>query len=164
MSGERVTPKLTEVESKARSASIQSGLHYKIFVDFREGEAYSGLVRIEFRLNSSENVFLDFCGDSIQSILLNGTEEDVSVLYDVPKGRISLPSESLKTGQLNIIHIKYSNRYYTDGNGIQTYADVDGSQYLYTQSEAYWGNRVMPLFDQPDLKASYKLHAVAPES
>lgn len=98
MSGERVTPKLTQIESEARAASIVSGLHYKIFVDFREGEAYSGLVRIEFRLKSTEKVFLDFCGDSIETILLNGKQEEVSALYDIPKGRITLPSASLNVG------------------------------------------------------------------
>jgi aminopeptidase N len=164
MSGERVTPKLTQIEAEARAESIQTGLLYRIFVDFREGEAYSGLIRIEFRLNNTSNVFIDYCGDKVDSIILNGTEQDAAALYDAPKGRINLPADGLNVEGLNIVHIKFANRYYNDGNGIQTYTDVDGSQYLYTQSEAYWGNRVMPLFDQPDLKGKYILHAAAPES
>ena len=162
MSGERVTPNLTQIEAEARASSIKTGLNYKIFIDFREGESYSGLIRIEFKLFNTDNVFVDYCGDAVELITLNGKEIDPASVYEIPKGRITLPKEELCVEGINTLHIKFSNRYYTDGNGIQTYTDVDGSQYLYTQSEAYWGNRVMPLFDQPDLKAKYVLHAATP--
>lgn len=41
--------------------------------------------------------------------------------------------------------------------------DSDGKQYVYTTTEPYFGNRVFPMFDQPNLKASYHLIACAPE-
>jgi aminopeptidase N len=158
MSGERPSAILTQVEAEARAASMQSNLTYKIFVDFRKGEHYSGLVRIEFRLFNKDNVFVDYTGDNVDLILLNGKVDEPKAV----NGRISLNKDFLNVEGLNILYIKFSNRYWTDGNGVQTYTDVDGSQYLYTQSEPYWGNRVMPLFDQPDLKAKYILHAASP--
>lgn len=158
MSGERPAPILTQEEAEARAASVQSNLLYRIFVDFRQGESYSGLVRIEFRLNNKDTVFVDYAGDSVDAVILNGHEDEAKAV----NGRISLNPDYLNVDGINILHIKFSNRYYTDGNGVQTYTDVDGSQYLYTQSEPYWGNRVMPLFDQPDLKAQYILHAASP--
>jgi aminopeptidase N len=158
MKGERPAPILTQEEAEARAASVKSNLLYRIFVDFRQGENYSGLVRIEFRLNNKDNVFVDYAGDSVDAVILNGNQDEAKA----ENGRINLNPDFLNVDGINILHIKFSNRYYTDGNGVQTYTDVDGSQYLYTQSEPYWGNRVMPLFDQPDLKAQYILHAASP--
>lgn len=158
MSGERPAPILTQEQAEARSASVKTNLVYRIFIDFRQGENYSGLVRIEFRINNKDNVFVDYSGDSVDTVILNGHHDEAKA----ENGRINLNPEFLNTDGINILHIKFSNRYYNDGNGIQTYTDVDNSQYLYTQSEPFWGNRVMPLFDQPDLKAQYILHAASP--
>lgn len=159
MSGVRPTPILTEEEASLRSASVESGLLYRIFINFQKGESYNGLVRIEFRLKNADNVFIDFAGDSVSSVNLNGQEGPT----ETKDGRLNLNKEHLNApGKLNILHIKFANRYYTDGCGIHTYSDVDGSQYLYTQSEPYWGNRIFPMLDQPDLKAEYILHAAAP--
>lgn len=157
--GERDTPVLTEEEATARAASIHSDIHYKIFMDFRKGKRYTGFVRIEFRIKNTDTIFLDYGGDKIDSIVLNGVEQ----IFKFEKARITLVKENLDLSGLNILNIKFRNRYFNDGNGIHTFTDVDDSQYLYTQSEPFWGNRVLPLFDQPDLKATYQLHATAPE-
>lgn len=160
MSGIRPAPVLTEEQATQRANSIETNLLYRIFIDFHKGENYNGLVRIEFRIKNTENVFIDFAGDSITKVILNGHEGST----ETKNGRLDLNAEHLNAvGKLNILHIKFANRYYTDGNGLHTYTDVDGSQYLYTQSEPYWGNRVFPMFDQPDLKAQYILHATSPE-
>ena len=39
---------------------------------------------------------------------------------------------------------------------------MDEKQYLYTQFEPYYANRVFPIFDQPDLKAKMRLDVVCP--
>ena len=56
----------------------------------------------------------------------------------------------------------YSNSYNNDGNGCVSFIDVDGKQYIYTQFEAYYANRVFACFDQPDLKAKMRLYVVSP--
>lgn len=51
-----------------------------------------------------------------------------------------------------------------DGSGCVSFTDVDQKQYLYTQFEPFFANRVFPLFDQPDLKAKMKLAVSYPQS
>ena len=58
----------------------------------------------------------------------------------------------LKSGE-NYIAVFYRTKYDNDGNGCVSFIDVDEKQYLYTQFEPYYANRVFALFDQPDLKA-----------
>ena len=164
MSGKRVTPILTEDEAIARAKSIQTNLNYRIFINLLKGEVFSGLVQIDFRLHNKDTVFLDYCGDEVNHIALNNHDLDAEASYDAQKGRITLDPAHLKgNGLLNQVRIQFKNRYYTDGNGLHTYTDEDGLQYLYTQSEPYWGNRVFPMFDQPDLKARYSLNAASPQ-
>jgi aminopeptidase N len=55
----------------------------------------------------------------------------------------------------------FTNDYYIDGCGIHSYTDIDGSQYIYTSGEPHWINRVFPVFDQPDLKATMKFTVLA---
>jgi aminopeptidase N len=40
---------------------------------------------------------------------------------------------------------------------------VDKKQYLYTQFESYFANRVLAQFDQPDLKAKMRLNIICPK-
>lgn len=67
----------------------------------------------------------------------------------------------MKVGQ-NHIGIWYRNKYNNDGSGCVSFVDVDKKQYLYTQFEPYYANRVFPLFDQPDLKAKMRLSVLTP--
>lgn len=67
----------------------------------------------------------------------------------------------LKQGE-NQVAIIYRNNYNNDGSGLVSFIDVDTKQYLYTQFEPYYANRVFPLFDQPDLKAKMRLNVICP--
>ena len=68
----------------------------------------------------------------------------------------------LKEGE-NHIAIQYRNLYDNDGSGCCSFIDVDKKQYLYTQFEPYYANRVFAQFDQPDLKAQMRLNIVYPK-
>lgn len=118
-------------------------------------------MHISFETTSTEKIFLDYCGDEILSLVVNSQEVPVNdqIWHD---GHIYLPSDHL-VAERNIVEIRFANKYYTDGNGIHTYTDIDGSQYLYIQSEPYWNNRVLPLFDQPDIKGYFSLTSLIPE-
>ena len=59
--------------------------------------------------------------------------------------------------------VEYTSEYDKDGSGCISFTDVDGKQYLYTQFEPYAANRVMPVFDQPDLKGKLTLSVACPE-
>jgi len=72
-----------------------------------------------------------------------------------------LSGTNLKEGQ-NTVAVWYRNKYDNDASGCVSFIDVDKLQYIYTQFEPYYANRVFPLFDQPDLKAKMRLSIFTP--
>lgn len=60
--------------------------------------------------------------------------------------------------------MQYDCVYDNDGNGCVSFVDVDSKQYIYTQFESYYANRVFPCFDQPDLKAKMRLGVICPSN
>lgn len=75
---------------------------------------------------------------------------------------ITLPKEFLIKG-VNNIQIQVDCLYRNDGTGLHSFTDTDGKQYLYSQGEAYFNNRVFPFFDQPDLKSYMEVELFAPK-
>ncbi|MDQ7991216.1 MAG: aminopeptidase N, partial [Propionicimonas sp.] len=56
-------------------------------------------------------------------------------------------------------------RYSRTGEGLHRFVDpVDGRVYLYTQLETADARRVYACFEQPDLKATFQLTVIAPET
>lgn len=158
---------LTQEQSILRFASFDSVVDYNIFLELNKGESYNGIVMASFKLKKTDNVFFDFCGDKLTKLKINGQLVDLSeeaVYNEIIKGcHVRLPVANLRTDVPNIVIIYFENRYFTDGNGLHSYTDVDGKQYIYTQSEPYWVNRVLPVVDQPDIKGRFTLSAITPE-
>jgi hypothetical protein len=46
--------------------------------------------------------------------------------------------------------------------GIHSNIDIDGTQYIYTQNVPHYFSKICPVFDQPDLKARWRLTVEAP--
>ena len=158
---ERLEPLLTEADAALRSESILPGLIYNIFLDFRKGESYSGYVEITFRAVKTASLFVDYGGDEVVSITLNG--QDLDPVNSRFESKINLDEAILRSdSKINVLRVHFKNRYYKDGNGLHSFIEMDGTQYLYTQSEPFYGCRVFPSFDQPDLKANFILHAATP--
>lgn len=153
--------KLSEIEASVRSQSIRSGVQYSTFFHFQKGENYSGILHATFQLTDNQNLFLDFSGTSISDLRVNGHKIDNPESH-FQNSRISIPSGHIRVGYPNTVTVKFHNQYFNDGNGIHSFTDTDGKQYLYTQSEPFFGNRVMPIFDQPDLKANITYHVASP--
>ena len=160
-SGERKTCNLFEKDAQHRASIIKQEIDYKIFLNLNKGELYDGLVHISFATASADGVFLDYCGDLVSKLLLNGNEIDPATAY--ASGKIHLPSEHIRVEGINLVEVSFANRYYNDGNGLHSFTDFDGSQYLYIQSEPFWNNRVLPMFDQPDLKGYFSLTTLIPK-
>lgn len=103
-------------------------------------------------------VYLDFRGISIANLTVNGTviQEDKGVFTN---HQINLAKSVLNAGQ-NVVTLSLLNKYRIDGVGLHSFTDgVDKLQYLYTQFEADFCHYVFPVFDQPDLKATWKFAA-----
>jgi len=85
----------------------------------------------------------------VTKLIINGKQVE-QIKYE--DGFVYLETHLLKVGKNEVVAV-YSNSYDNDGNGCVSFIDVDGKQYIYTQFEPYYANRVFILFDQPDLKA-----------
>lgn len=167
MAENRQVSNLTQAASIKRASSIEKNIDYNIFLNLNKGDHFSGIVMASFKIKNTETIFFDFCGDKITTLKINGESVDISTdeLYKgiIHDGHIYPPVDNLRTDVPNIVIFHFENRYYKDGNGLHTYTDVDGKQYIYTQAEPYWINRVIPIIDQPNLKGRYTLSAVIPE-
>jgi aminopeptidase N len=91
-------------------------------------------------------------------VVVNGTTIDKP---DYNGSTINIAKEHLCIGR-NLVVVGFASQYDSDGNGCMSYIDHAGRQYLYTQFAPYYANRVLPMFDQPDLKGTMTLNVVAP--
>ena len=158
----------TKESAEARALSIESGsIAYHTNLTLNKGESYSGIQHITFTIVNTDNVFLECICKSIESYKINNTNvellegENYLTKFVNEEFVMEIPKSMLKIGE-NTIEIAFSNEYFNDGCGIHSYTDIDGAQYVYTQCEPHWFNRVAPVFDQPDLKGTFQLTAKAP--
>ncbi|NQY49345.1 MAG: aminopeptidase N [Colwellia sp.] len=148
----------TYAEMRAKQISdVSYDLHVKID---NKSESFSGSTTLNFELieNNQNDVTIDFDEGTIKSLTVNGKQ----VNFSYEKWFITIPAAELTPGKQSII-IDYERAYSTDGSGFHRFVDPkNGEVYLYTDFEPYDANRLFPHFDQPDLKASYKIEVTAP--
>ncbi len=150
---------LYRAEAEARSARVQK-VNYELELELLEGrEIYTGRVVITFALHPNDGpLFLDFSG-GVRSVRANG--EDIEP--DHRDHRLWFTPEQLRMH--NRLVIEYENDYNATGDGVHHFVDPeDGATYVYSNFEPFSAHRLFPCFDQPDIKASYKLTVAAPES
>jgi aminopeptidase N len=152
---------LTHEAAKQRFSQFEPGpLQYTFHVKLNKGESYEGIGEAIFTLrNVDTNIFFDYTGKEVVSLTINGKKLEK---VDHDGSFVQLPKEYLVVGS-NTTVIHWRTKYDNDGNGCVSFVDVDGKQYIYTQFEPYYCNRVFPLFDQPDLKAKMVLNIIAPK-
>ncbi|MFN2483363.1 MAG: aminopeptidase N [Candidatus Limnocylindria bacterium] len=148
---------LTQVEAEERAGRL-SNASYDIAIELRAGaETYGGDVTMRFDLSGDADLFLEFRGRRIERLEINGDVADPAWRQH----RITLPGAAL--GAHNVVRMVYENAYDRTGDGFHHYVDPeDGEEYLYTNFEPYDAHRLFPCFDQPDIKADYRLTVVAP--
>ena len=106
-----------------------------------------------------EGLFLNFVGE-IHSLEINSQKVEN---FTFEKYRLDIDLSLLKEGE-NKIKILYSGDYNHNGVGLHHCIDPsDNKEYLYTQMEPYDCHRLLPCFDQPDIKAVLKLKVLAPK-
>ncbi|MEY4888672.1 MAG: aminopeptidase, partial [Actinomycetota bacterium] len=147
----------TRAEAAGRAAhlAVQS---YELTLDLTTGEeSFISETVIKFTCNKpGYDTFLDAAGKNVISATLNGQSVDTSN-YD---------GESIFIKNLaadNELVIKMNGLYSKTGEGLQRSVDpVDNEVYLYSQGETAFIRKMYPCFDQPDLKATFTLTAIAP--
>jgi aminopeptidase N len=148
----------TRAEAAARAAHLAVA-SYELTLDLTTGdETFISETTIKFTCNKpGYDTFLDAVGKNIISATLNGQVVDTSN-YD---------GESIFIKNLaadNELIIKMNGLYSKTGEGLQRSVDpVDNEVYLYSQGETAFIRKMYPCFDQPDLKATFTLTAIAPD-
>ena len=151
---------LTQQRAEARYAVLKQGsISYDFNIILESGTHYNGLSELTFTLNKIPNELpVDLKSKDISIVVINGQETPLN--YE--EGFVLLDVSKLKVGE-NHVAILYRNKYDNDGSGCCSFIDVDQKQYLYTQFESYFANRVLANFDQPDLKAKMRLNIISPQ-
>ncbi|MCC7364283.1 MAG: aminopeptidase N [Dehalococcoidia bacterium] len=148
---------LTQLEAEERAARV-SNCRYEIALDIQaNAETYHGDVTITFDLAGEGSIFLNHRGKTIHELTVNGA----AVEPDWSAYRLTLPAASLAPH--NTVRIRYENEYDHTGDGFHQFIDPeDGEEYIYSQFEPFESHRLFPNFDQPDIKATYRLAVTAP--
>jgi aminopeptidase N len=149
-------PTLTRAEAADR-ASLVDVETYHVDLDVTgDGDTFRSRTVVRFRSRAGAATFLEFEPAETVSITLNGSAVDPATIRD---GRLHLTG----LAESNELIADARMRYSIDGEGLHRYTDpADGNVYLYQHLFINNGGRVMPCFDQPDLKASWQLSVTAP--
>ncbi|MEZ0231111.1 MAG: aminopeptidase N, partial [Planctomycetota bacterium] len=152
---------LTESEAAARARRVLN-VRYALHLSLQpKAETYQGELACEFDLaEKGAPIFLDFTGQTIRSLLVNGKSVATP---DWNKHRLVLPEALLKEDENRVV-IAYENLYSHTGSGFHQFQDPeDGREYIFSDFEPFNAHQLFPCFDQPDLKATYEVAVTAPE-
>ncbi len=150
---------LTKVEALTRSRLI-TVKGYDIEIDLRavaSSPTFRTTATVTFLAEPGESSFIDAIAHSVHRVVLNGQELDPAEVFE--DSRISLPT--LKAD--NTLEIEADFLYTNSGEGLHRFVDpVDNEIYLYTQFEVPDSRRVFPVFEQPDVKATFRFTVHGP--
>ncbi|CAA9323478.1 MAG: Membrane alanine aminopeptidase N [uncultured Frankineae bacterium] len=150
-----------EAAARARLLTVQS---YDVELDLTDGQGAPGegtfRTTTVVRFSCAEpgaGSHLDLTAPAVHEVLLNGEPLDAAAVFD---------GNRLALGPLaadNEVRVVADGAYMRSGEGLHRFVDpVDGSVYLYTQFETFDAHRMYACFDQPDLKATFRLTVRAP--
>ncbi|MFC4000271.1 aminopeptidase N [Prauserella oleivorans] len=157
-------PNLTREQAKQR-AELLTVQSYDIVLDLTDGRGGPGEKTFDSRTTITfsaarpgESSWVDIVAEGVRSATLNGSPLDVSGY--VEDNGVTLPD----LAATNELVVEADCRYMNTGEGLHRFVDpVDGGVYLYTQFETADAKRMFACFDQPDLKATYRLTVIAPK-
>ncbi len=155
-----VADALDKLTADLRKARI-SNLSYDAFIDIsKSDDEIVAEVLIDFDLSdASSDLTLDFTGGSLDEVKVNGE----TITADYNGYFITLPAAHLQPGS-NDVDIAYRRPYGHDGTGLHRFEDPeDGLTYMHSYLWPYYANRLLPSFDQPNLKAKFTLRVDAPK-
>ncbi|MGO1537952.1 MAG: aminopeptidase N [Leucobacter sp.] len=148
---------LTRAEAQER-ASIVATESYEVALDLMTGsEEFRVDTTVRFSAHDGAATFIDLIAARVLSIELNGASLDPTELF--ANSRVQLPNLKRE----NTLRIISDQKYTNTGEGLHRFVDpVDGEVYLYSQFEVPDSRRVFPVFEQPDLKATFQFTVTAP--
>ena len=142
---------LTRVEAAER-AGIVATRDYDVVLDLTTGEdVFRSTTTAHFTATEGASTFIDLVAPTVHEITLNGRSLDPAEVYT--DSRIALDGLAAE----NELRVVADCAYMHTGEGLHRFTDpADDKTYLYTQFEVPDSRRVFAVFEQPDLKASFK--------
>jgi len=152
------TDNLTRTETQERAALLHVE-SYSVELDVTQGtETFAATTTVRFSSRTAgASTWIDAITSTVRQVTLNGVELDPASVSD--GHRISLSNLALDNELVLVTDAAYTNT----GEGLHRFVDpVDNETYLYTQFEVPDSRRVFPVFEQPDLKATFQFTVTAP--
>ena len=151
---------LTRVEAAER-ARILSVQRYDIALDLTHGDKeFGSITTVKFTVKEPGDTFIDLRAARVREVILDGNDITEGAITLDEKGYDPTHGVALRdlTAGEHTLRITADCEYSRTGQGLHRFVDpADGETYLYTQFETADAKRVFACFDQPDLKARYKL-------
>ncbi|RKE63390.1 aminopeptidase N [Microbacterium sp. AG238] len=151
---------LTRTDAQRRAADIRVDT-IDVRLDVRDAPradvtTFGTRAILSFDAPAGGETWVDFLGSAVDTVTVNGESRPVE--WDGARIRLSDLAER------NTVSIEARGVYSRSGEGLHRFVDpVDGATYLYTQYEPADARRVYPCFEQPDVKARWRMQVVAPE-
>lgn len=149
-----------------------SDVRYSLSIELKpETTRFTGNEEITLKMADNVSpVVLDFRDLDSSGRIIEGTIRNVAVNgkpatgFSQQNGHIVFPADLFNVGQ-NSIKLDFESGVATAGRPVIRYKDQeDGSEYIYTLFVPMDASLAFPCFDQPDLKARFRLDIAAPES
>ena len=148
---------LTRSEAVERAAIVTTE-SYVVSVDLTGSDTvFRSHTTVTFGATAGASTFIDALTATVHSITLNGDELDVAAVSD----GVRIQLDNLAANNVLVVD---ADMFYTNtGEGLHRFVDpADGKAYVYSQFEVPDSRRVFPVFEQPDLKATFDFTVVAP--
>lgn len=154
MSNSTITLKLAQTRSnelRIEGTSLKLDLSQA-----RSAKTYPIVAEHTLSTTNSELV-LDYLGQEISSVTINGEASDFS--FDGSTLKVS----NVPTGATFTLAVVGESLFSRTGQGLHRFTDpTDNETYLYSHLEPSDARRIFPCFDQPDLKTTYSVTMVVP--
>jgi aminopeptidase N len=156
-------PNLTQVDAQRR-AELLSLESYDVELDLTDesgapsDRTFRSRTTVTFTCSEpGASTFIDLIAEGFYEATLNGVDLDVEA-YSTDGG-LALPNLA---GD-NVLVVDAACLYTNTGEGLHRFVDpVDQEVYLYSQFETADAKRMFACFDQPDIKAVFRLRVTAP--
>ena len=149
---------LERSEAEERAAALHD-IAYEVELDIASA-ADAGTFRSSTTVtfgSKTEATFIDLACSGLRGVELNGARVDAAI----DGSRLSL--QGLQ--ERNRLRVDADCEYANTGMGLHRSVDPeDGNIYLHSQCEPFEAHRLFACFDQPDLKASFRITVRAPRA
>jgi aminopeptidase N len=161
---------LSQAIAEERRANLQGDVAHEVYLLYLDGKKkYRGCIRLTFHSSGEGELYLDFTGKVLRLQVNNETIDDSLVngsagLHD--GALLRLPRDFIVEGK-NLVTIDFECTPSNDCSGhtlTNNPHQLKGSdeKYYYGWNECYGQKNMIPNFEQPDVRGTYKLFVCAP--